>query len=475
MANKTPKTSSVFTVSRLANKTFSNLLKLVSSNLFLRLTFVWFTLQALFFAITVRFGLPPDEHYHYELISFFSDNNFSPFLNSQSSVPVLKEVIHTPFILYHYLLSIPYVLIRNLPGELIILRLFSVALGIGSLFLVVKIANQVGLSKLVRNISIFMLANTLMFVLVFASVSYDSLFIFLSLLAILLLLKIRQKPSAYLLLLLTTTILSGLMVKKNFIPVAFIVCLLLVVSYYKKLPDLFRSFKKTFPNKELINIILCILIVLLGLVFTERYGLNFIKYGSYDPGCAKVRSLVDCQQSPLFARNEYIYRVGHPTPDRNLGEYVVNWVVIMEERTFGLFAHERFKPNKVIDVWAKLTSLVGFVLIARYWGKRDRLLSVLLVICLFNIAVLFVQNYSTYLNSGLISFAVHGRYLFGVLPIIYLLVSHFFLKALSGTFVRGIFVALTIAVFVTASLPSYIIYSESSWNSLPAQIPANID
>src|SRR5690242_15239138 len=85
----------------------------VSSTLFFRLTVILFVTEALFFALKIRYGLPPDENYHYSFIQLLSQNLSSPFIDKQAGFSVVYDALRTPFFLYHYLLAFPYAVIRD--------------------------------------------------------------------------------------------------------------------------------------------------------------------------------------------------------------------------------------------------------------------------------------------------------------------------------------------------------------------------
>ena len=89
-------------------------LDVISSKWFLRLAFAWFILQAVYFAITVRYGLPPDENYHYSYVQLFAKHFPSPLLPDQNHYGIIIEAVRNPFFLYHYLLGLVYFFFKNL-------------------------------------------------------------------------------------------------------------------------------------------------------------------------------------------------------------------------------------------------------------------------------------------------------------------------------------------------------------------------
>src|SRR4029078_6207021 len=124
-------------------------------------------------------AIPPDERFHYGTVQLFAQNGWLPFIHNQLGHYNLGEVAHTPYFLYGYILSIPYHFLNHVNGSIYILRLLNIALGAASLYVAYRLFSKLGLPQAVRNLSIFMMANTLMFVFLSASVSYDNLFIFI--------------------------------------------------------------------------------------------------------------------------------------------------------------------------------------------------------------------------------------------------------------------------------------------------------
>ncbi len=439
------------------------LILILSSNLFLKLVFLWFLVQAVYFAVTVRYGLPPDENYHYTYILLFAHHFPSPFLHDQGGYNVLIEAVRNPFFLYHYLLSFPFMLFRHLPDSYIYLRLVNVALGTGSLWLVYKIAETIKVSALIRNLSLFMLSNTLMFVFLSAAINYDNLSIFLSLASVYLLLKLWHRITARDVLLFAVTLLSGAMVKINFLPLAFILLALLLFRYRRKLPAVYASFKSTFLTYRKLNLVLVALLVFLGGLFIQRYVVNVVNYGTYAPACQTVRPITDCRKSSNFSRNELLYGIKRKAPKENLVGFAGTWGHLMEQRTYGVFSNKNFRPNKYITAWVSIIFLFSTIAIIRGWQKSDKLLSILLIISLFYLIALLFENYHDYTRSGRIM-AVQGRYAFGVLPLLYLIGNHYGFKLLKGSLSRALFISITLLIFTVSSLPTYLHKSTSHWH-----------
>ncbi len=450
-------------ISKATNNLSTKLDSLLSSDWFLKLTFCWFSIQASLFALTTRFGLPPDETYHLTYIKLFSEHSPSPILASQGSYFILLEAVKNPFFLYHYILSFPYLLVSSLPGPYIFLRFINIGLGIVSLYLVYKIANLINVTKLARNLSIFMLSSTLMFVFIFSSISYDNLFIMLSIAGVYLLLSIERSITVTRLLLFSIVIISGMLVKINFLPIAFILLLVFLFQSARKMPTFAKKIKKTFNTNKLMNYGLLLITVLLGLLFLQRYALNVVQYHKFAPDCQQVLDIEYCRQNSLFQRTELFEGKGKRPINQGIMSYSAGWSKLMVQRTFGLFAHKRFPAGKIITIWAIFMfsiSTVGFI---RLWKPSDRKINILLVISVFYLCVLLLENFSTYTSTGIPQLAIHGRYAFCILPLLFLIGNHYTLRLLRNNLLRSIYLITTIIVFALSCLPVYFQESSVDW------------
>ncbi len=427
----------------------------VSSDLFLRITLVWFLVQALYFVFSVQFGLPPDETYHYTYIQLYAQHWPSPFLGNNGIPGVLIEVSRNPFFLYHYLLGFPFVILQHLPHSYVYLRLINVAMGFGSLLMLVKVARRLKLNSLVTNLSVFMLVNTLMFVYLSASANYDNSMILLCLIGIYLFIDLWSKLKASTILGFTTAILLGCLTNINFLPFAFALVVVLIARYVTRLPLVWQTLRQTFKLNRRLNIGLSILVIILGGLMIQRFGVNAVRYSSLNPACEKVRPINDCRQSALYTRNEYLYSHKHHIPDRRIQAFAVTWAHLMEIRTYGEFSKSSFPPNRIIPVlMVSVVSIFTFALV-RMWRAKDIMLSILLFICLFYLAVLLRENYDTYIKTGRI-IALQGRYAFTVLPVLYLIINRYNLEFSKKVWLRALYVIAVVLVFAVSSLPTYL-------------------
>jgi hypothetical protein len=437
----------------------------IASSYFLKLVFAWFVIQAIFFAITVTFAIPPDERFHYDSIRLFAANFPSPIISSQEGFYSLGESVRNPFFLYYYLMSAPYLLTEFLGNySYIALRLVNVGLGITTLYLLVKLARLVNITPFATNIALFALSSTVMFTFLFSSISYDNLFILLTVLALFLTLKFSKTYDSRLLFALVGILLLGILVKVTFIPVAALIALTLGITsvghFRKKLQKVLSSFK----NHRRINWLLLLLLILPLSLVGHRYVVNLVQYGDYAPECTQVLTMEQCRESALFVRNERIYGADRRAANLDTVTYASNWAQTIAERTYGVFAHKSFIPIKYVLDAVVIFIILGIIGVIRYWHRKDKQLSLLLLFCGLYTLIVFIENYTIYLASGRPDFALHGRYLFTTLPIVYLVLSSYAFQGLKRNVIATAGVAvLVIGIFFLASLPSYLFRVGPEW------------
>lgn len=451
-----------------ATQDFSNtFLGVVSSRVFLYATLAFFILQAVFIALSTKAGIPPDENYHIAFIRLFTENNLSPFLVNQEGYFFLGEVVRTPFFIYHYILSFIAFPFKDFEYLYLILRFVNISLAFASILVVVKISKELRLGSLVRNLSIFMICNTLMFVFLSAGVSYDNLFILISLLVILFFLKLLKKPSPTNILFFCVLLLFGSLIKVTFLPIGFITSVILLLTYRRSLgKNLFSYPTYRLATHTRVNKILIVVAVGLLLLVTHRYALNVIRYKNYTPSCLQVQTYEQCSQNRLFTRNERVFGSDRRTAEKGLVEYLPVWSFLIQERTFGISSHKSILPTKSILIVTSILILLYVVAISRYFRRsEDKKIGFLLLITGFYLAILVLENYSIYTASGRVTFVVHGRYTFAVLPIVFLLGNYYLAQLFSKKTSLACLVLIILPVFLYSSLPSYINKTNAEWHT----------
>lgn len=433
----------------------------VASRTFRIAVFLWFVFQAAYMAISTRPGISPDETYHFSLIQLFAKNGWLPFIHSQTGFYQLGEVVHLPIFLYHYLLSLPYHLFSGSSHSLVILRLINIVFGVLSFYFVAKIADRLGATALVKNLSLFMLSNTLMFVFLAGMLNYDNLFILLSLMDFYFLLRLIEKFNFTYLLMLFIVSLANLLTVINAWPIVASVLVVLIFKY-RSLDIKFRR-DILDPLHQTGNLLLLIPLILLSLLFVQRYVVNVVEYHSPIPACQKVNTPAQCEKNPIIQRDEAFNAAAPPSDLSSVTSYFGTWATWMRVRTFGIFGHKLTDATKLIDTWSFILLALFAIAIIRRLSPGDIKISVLLGISIFYGLVLYLDNYSAYRHTGVTGAAAQGRYLFPFLPLIYIIGNRYLLQIIRGRYLQPLYIAITLIVFITASLPSYLLETDNSW------------
>jgi hypothetical protein len=298
-----------------------------------------------------------------------------------------------------------------------------------------------------------------MFVFLSSSVSYDNLANLFSIASIYFLIKhLKEKKSSSLILWLIA-ITAGLLTKLTLAPLVLVEFVLLVWEYFKKreLPK-FTKLQKS----HYIGILFVVLFVALNIFV---YGVNIFRFKSLIPSCIQVLTHEECSNNALYLRELTVDRIDiysksgrSEVLNERLSpyEYVSDWFLTMASRTYGIFGHRSY----TISNWLASLYVVYFgsifLLGVRKFNRKDKFLNSLVVITAFYILfVLFFHNYLNYLETGRYLLALQGRYIFPVLPVLYITSVAFIEKVKNKTF-RLIMLLFGVLLFLTGFILFFI-------------------
>jgi hypothetical protein len=441
----------------------------VESRLFLRLTLLWFVLQALFIAVSTATLVPPDElAFHIPLVRLFAENGLSPILTSQDGYYSLGEVVRNPFMFYHYLLSFPYRIFGDSDASILLLRSINIGLGVASLLVVRRIADQLGISAFVRNLSVFMLSNMLMFVFLFASINYDNLFILVSLLTFSVILSLAKKVTVTHILHLLLLVAVGSLTKISYLPIGVFALGTLAYLMTKDVrANGFAAHSKALRSKY--SVVLLVALFLVGGLGLLKYLPNLVEFQTPTPACDSVLTVEQCRENFIYKRNTTLQN--GPVPDVSISgfEYVTKWASLMSHRTYGILGHKTTEPTKLIASWSWILLYVGVIALIRKIQLNNKSRNIIMIGVAFYAIVLINENYDGYVSKGIIDLAVQGRYLFAVLPIMMLLVNQYTYELFGSARLKLVLTIISLLAFVTAGLPSYLIATDPSWYTEPTK------
>lgn len=409
--------------------------KFFSSKYFLVVIIAFFFTQVVFYSASIKYGIPPDERYHFTFVDVYSENPLlnGPMVETQSAeVSILGDVTRSPNYLYHYLLSFPLRIIKmiglNFDIQIFSLRLINGLMSVFSLLVLIKIFKSVKLSDSIINFSIFILTQIGMFVWLSASVNYDNLAILMSLLTIYQLILLFSSPDFYRLLTIFTLCIAILLIKTVailFVAIFILLAVINEISHNKSKTYISKFLKSLNPSKNTIStykrvVVLFPFIIFLCL-FTERFVANYFTYGSFSVSCSKVQKEEICLQNAVYARNKQlkenysrlVEKEGKPVQNPFL--FMGDWLYLMYERIFFYTGHKRMQPNSWQSNVAIVSMLVLVVILITNGIDRKNNLRLFAASSILYVIAVALYNLNT-LNRVGEKVGFQGRYLLIVLP-----------------------------------------------------------
>ncbi|NLZ24804.1 glycosyltransferase family 39 protein, partial [Candidatus Dojkabacteria bacterium] len=338
-----------------------------------------------------------------------------------------------------------------------------------SVYIFYLLSKEILKKEWMRVLAVFFLTNTLMFQFLSSSINYDNLGNLFCILSVYFFTKfVKSKINVKYLLYMLLFIGLGGITKYTTLPLSFILIILSGVEMYFRREE-FKSIRK---GKGLLLLIPVLILLCLNIGI---YGVNLVKYGSLEPNCNQILTHEQCLENGVY------YRDNIERPSINIGgisdiftliktgkridpvRYLWYWSVNLVSKIYGIMGDSSLYMPKIfpylfIGLFAVVV-VVG-ILNRRKWDKAD---IYLLLISLFYASILFfVQNYSMYLRKNHMYLALQGRYLFPVLPMIYILVSKS-LSFIKNNRLRYILIGMFVLLFLYSNIPFFFLNVESWW------------
>jgi hypothetical protein len=329
--------------------------------------------------------------------------------------------------------------------QLIFLRVVNVGFSLGAVIFCYLLSKELIKNKWWQLLPVFMLTNTLMFVFLSGGVSYDNPVNLACFAAIYFLIRVL-KGKSFVVNSLTwwICIFIASLIKYSILPLTLVMgvtWLIFLIKNWKKLRI------RPIMNVKVI-ILLCLFIGLFSLNLF-LYSRNLIKFHSLTPSCLDTFSSEICQASSYAIREQELalpeklsllqaIKQGHPEPVRYFFD---EWAREMLKRIYGIMGHKNYFPINIayFHIAFFWILLLGF----RYIKKPDFTRISLAAIFIFYMLVLVAMNYNTELAYGFNKYiALQGRYLFPVIGIGYVLITHILTKTTNKVLRWGTLVAL---------------------------------
>jgi hypothetical protein len=423
---------------------------------------ICFSLFSSFIAMKLKRAIIPDEPAHIILSHEFASSWTFPE-DSPRTYPY-GPIGYSPY-LYYWINGRALGLLDKLipdPGsykQLVFLRFISVFYSVITLIFSYLLANEVIKKPCWNLLSVFLLANTMMFLFLSGGVSYDNLANMLSIGSVYFFVRVVNKKD-YLLnsIFSFIFILMGTLVKITLLPLFLIIVLIwgaFTIKNHVILRDNFiLKWKLVIP-----------FVILLGFLILNfnLYGMNLINFGRIKPKCSQVMDMEKCNLSPFVARSAEINLrekltfgtiLSNSYPDPV--EYVLDfWIKDMMEKTYGFFGHKKFIPDISITFF-RLFYLWVFLVIIRTLKKPSFIISSLWMITIFYTIVLFRTNYDSEMITGFKHVAIQGRYLFPIIGIFYTSIN-FHLSELNNRYLRKTSYLISIILFMFSGPILYLL------------------
>ncbi len=450
-----------------------------------------FIFQSLWIALTMRYPGAFDENFHLGIIQIYS-HQWLPFIGAQPPLAeVYGAVARDPSYLFHYLMSFPYRVIQLFTDSqtvtIIMLRLINVAIATASIVVFARALTRLPMSAAARNVTIYFYTAIPVVTLLAGQISYDNLFILLIAYVMLISLdfvaKLRNDSfsgSLFARIILVCLVTS--LVKYAFLPIFAGLSLYLVYELYrfgKRNSLMFPLFivSSMRPSRQRLYILYAGLFLVVGLLFVERYAINFALYKTPVPDCAQVLTTQECLQYSPWGRDSRLAATNQGVHRESMLEYSDGWFRQMMYESFFL-VYGILTPNDTVDYkvrqpipilrhtgWVVLTASLVLIL----WQLR-RLSSLsqvrlILAVSVVYISALFYQNYSMYHETAA-PVAIHGRYVLALVPLLLavaLIAATYTLKGRSGAvFKAGMFTVLLLLSTQGGGFITYIVRGDDT-------------
>lgn len=396
--------------------------------------------QAAWIALSGRYPMAFDEDFHLGIIRLYA-HHINPFLSGQPpGADTFGAVARDPSYLYHYLMSFPYRLVtvftHDQTLQVLWLRAINIALFASGLVVYRRLLLKTGARRTIVHGSLLLFVLIPVVPLLAAQINYDNLFLPLVGLTLLLTANFRDQldgrrfNTRLLIGILTLCLLTSL-VKYAFLPIFLAIVIYLAISIWRLNPKKRRTAEVLAglrPFKSIRTVLLILSLLVSGTLFTQRYGVNVVRYHTPVPDCGQVLSVKACSAYGPWIR-DYNFEINKVDEERNPAVFTGDWLYGMWLRLF--FAvdgpatnFETKGPLLLPGVGAIIFTVCGAALVVRY-GKRlihiydASVLKLFLLTTVLYVGTLWLDEFRAYIRTGQ-PVAINGRYLFPVLPFLIL-------------------------------------------------------
>lgn len=432
--------------------------------LLLGLIFSVFLGFTLYLAFNVKMGVSSDSWYHLRVSQKYAETLGIP--ENSPDTYQWRDISHQPYL--YFWTNGRFLNFNALTfqfNEAIFLRAINIIYSLFTLVAVYLLAKEFFEKKWLRLLPVFLLSNTLMFLMLSSSINYDNLANMFAAFSILYFVRgIKNKGDWKEILLMLIMLTLGTLTKFTMLPLAFILVVLIGWYIFKN----WRIYKREFKGNSLYLLIPLFILILMN---SGVYGVNLIKFQSLTPSCLDVMTYEQCLENGVFYRNNVTIPEVEVKPlDMILsGErldpirYSGLWVWEMSKRVVGIMGDMSLLASDRIVPFYLFYLLVAAVLGILNWKKFSKEVKYISIVTLSYLLILLIfQNYMTYLKRGDPTLALQGRYMFPVISSFYVLFV-LFLDRIKSKWIKGLIFVGLIVLFVVGSIPFFLLNVDPSW------------
>lgn len=462
----------------------TTLSSLFASRAFFIATLVFFSIQALWIAVTALYPMAFDEDFHFGIIQIYA-THWSPFLTEHpANADAFGAIVRDPSYFYHYLMSFPYRLLQHLASDettrIIILRSINVALFVYALTVFRKVLLRITHSSAFSNVAIAILTFIPIVPQLAAHINYDNLLMVLVAWCFLLVTDMNRQFNAGRVDIRTLSILFALclftsIVKYAFLPIFAGIGMFVLYDAWRnfggwpKLRTALGANYKTLATRTKVGLVIALLLT--GGLFFQRFGVNTILYHTPIPSCEKVLPIENCSAYGPWNR-DYNLAQTKGSVDPNPLAYSFSWFKGLWWRLFfavnGPLQLYTNYPPLPFPATAALGLAAAMVIVGIIYARqmfRDQPLIVFsgMVVGVYCVS-LWIEDYKMFLETGQ-PVAINGRYLIPVLLLMAVLGWRAFHIALRrAPQLKAAAAVIVLVCFIYGGgVFTYILRSDASW------------
>jgi len=385
-----------------------------------------FLCYSVFIALNIKLGIVNDEITHFDF-----SKQFSTTLGIPPELPEAYKygvyITQSPFLYYWIngrVINIIDIFSASMSDWqlLIIMRLLSTIYSLGTIIFCYLFSKEFINHKWWRLLPPFFLSNTIMFVFLSGGVSYDNLTNLFSMAGLFFLARVFNHKNfipnslAWMI-----SIALASLTKFAVLPLALAMAITWIIFLIKNKNCIFPL--KFNGGKVIILSFIFILLIVGNLAI---YGYNLVVFKALIPGCEDILSKEQCKFDFYVIRNERYgleekltilesIRLGYPNPLF----YLIYWIKRIINNIFGIGSHRSYS---IIFIFPLHFTILSWAFSIAIINKKKISFKILCFIAIFAFLffTVFIFNYNSELSSGFAHFAIHGRYLFPVIGILYI-------------------------------------------------------